>query len=832
LKCSSNIKVYDTSKLSETHFVRFEGEMKAQEQWYQAEQSMALSKRLSAIYEARARKQRDTVKDLTGAFDLRAVRRRADTCNTNGKGILVNMWTCSTSELFADCAAIKWWRNKLQNWHRAMPFSTFMMPQSQLQDDVKPGSDDQVMVCFGKRVASQLHRRKDGDHLMTDQNTVGCHGFWTFTMAAKMMKRITDLWRPPTCQLAAMELEFKIKILEMINDMNDRLFDALPSMLVEDMASFDNWDGKPLQSAKGLGIMQGVWKSIVQRFQGLKGTYTRLGKLLGNTVVKWAVCPLKEITNQTELDQLDSVLGTEDSVARWYARIAYAKHTGEKMLLPGERCNGTVEWSSVAKTCDLAQMRESMPEPYKDIEFVCPIRPMLPAKQQLEVFKAKVDHCMLRMTDQQMGRANWFNAGHAPTKLQYNKSQNLPSEDYQAVQVLKPRSAPDAHFGVWREFYTLGLGCTEKEKRLTPRFCGIPVRNDQGNQVNLLTKDGMVGASSTVSAKGLGRWFGRRFKGLEGWLKRTGSSLFGKAGTRREKLKNKFFVEAETSDLIHSMSFQKQMRDDGADSKNRVKFQRFAVSVPCPYMDPERKYDLTYQWNEIGIELFRKANAFDAAFASFELRGMVEFRQSSETSYRMSYKNTYRVGKMDLNGDSHSWGGWEDTSNPIIGSQTGVLNSHNEQAFSASGFKGFTAHFACGTRVAVHDLPDDVSAKQENWTNVPLKKCIQDGVKTNQELRKAKPGEPFYPDEVVLRITTVAPLSCDASTSGWQGDQSADSKARKVWRSISGISSQCNRGDTSHVFRVSWFKGSTLPDNILTTTVLDVEDVQQAIRGL
>jgi len=59
-------------------------------------------------------------------------------------------------------------------------------------------------------------------------------------------------------------------------------------------------------------------------FSAMKGQYTRLGQMLGNSVVKWVVCPLKPIDNVTVLDQLDSSLGTEDELSRYYAKAAYS----------------------------------------------------------------------------------------------------------------------------------------------------------------------------------------------------------------------------------------------------------------------------------------------------------------------------------------------------------------------------------------------------------------------------------------------------------------------------------------------------------------------------
>eukprot|EP00971_Amphidinium_carterae_P125584 2488139-Amphidinium_carterae.1 len=90
---------------------------------------------------------------------------------------------------------------------------------------------------------------------------VGCHGFWEIEEGAKMLDRIVRLWRPPTCHLAALELDLKIKLMEVIVSMNTKLFDALPAMLTEEMTDMPDFDGKMLEASHGLGVAGGVFNS-------------------------------------------------------------------------------------------------------------------------------------------------------------------------------------------------------------------------------------------------------------------------------------------------------------------------------------------------------------------------------------------------------------------------------------------------------------------------------------------------------------------------------------------------------------------------------------------
>merc|ERR1719440_2078279 len=87
-----------------------------------------------------------------------------------------------------------------------------------------------------------MHRRPNGQHILTDQNNIGCHGWFQASRgtskqpsASMMLQRIVSLWKPPTCQLATMTYRMKKEILQKFQEMNERLFDALPSMIHDEM---------------------------------------------------------------------------------------------------------------------------------------------------------------------------------------------------------------------------------------------------------------------------------------------------------------------------------------------------------------------------------------------------------------------------------------------------------------------------------------------------------------------------------------------------------------------------------------------------------------------
>jgi len=124
--------------------------------------------------------------------------------------------------------------SELASWKQKLPYHSFLSKPAGADSMHSPKSSQRFLVCFGMRVASALHRRPRGDHIITDQNNVGCHGWWDADQASAMLGRIVDLWKPPTCQLADMTYHMKKQILDMFMRMNENLFDALPSMLQDE----------------------------------------------------------------------------------------------------------------------------------------------------------------------------------------------------------------------------------------------------------------------------------------------------------------------------------------------------------------------------------------------------------------------------------------------------------------------------------------------------------------------------------------------------------------------------------------------------------------------
>lgn len=385
---------------------------------------------------------------------------------------------------------------------------------------------------------------------------------------------------------------------------------------------------------------------------------------------------------------------------------------------------------------------------------------------------------------------------------------------------------------------------------MTPRFCrtalvGVGnVLNDQGNQHNLLTREDLIsmsGNEDAVSSAGLGRWLGRRFKGLEVWLRETGNAWFGNAGLRRTKLAKKWFAEVETGDLVHSMSFQKRLADTGGDSTNKARYERFAVAVPCEGWDPQRMFDLTYQWSEAAIQILSNipAQMFDQNTISMELRhtGHMRLWESEVCTTDEDTGVTTCTTYANQDFVHHAWmytsNGAERTNNAMLGAIIGLYDHVNHQAMTVGDFKGFASYFACGPRREVHNLPTILPGQPLN--GVTLKQCVIDGAETNKRLRSESPGEPFYPDEVVVRLT-FGSLTCGGWFMGggfpyfhldvWRHTYA-------VWQNFKNQANYCSGSVPSRHdgWTVGTIHGAGMPE-LLEMVILDPEDLVEGVGSL
>jgi len=323
--------------------------------------------------------------------------------------------------------------------------------------------------------------------------------------------------------------------------------------------------------------------------------------------------------------------------------------------------------------------------------------------------------------------------------------------------------------------------CTEEEYAATPRWCEEPKvggGSSWGTAMNVLqgigngAVTGATGVATVVHAglqvsgharetapwnKAIGKrmtnWVYGVVKNAEGGIQGLWSSLLGRAKKRQDRLYNDLFSEVEAGELLHSASFQKELKNTGADSKGRKRYDRYAITCPCPSFDPDREFRLRYTWSErallLGLAAEKSSPArdlYDNAVFSVELLGAgILHMEDNENAWQDSF-SLLRAGGL-----GQKLTAWQDSRNPLI---SNIIGIDKARLYQASIF-GLRATYACGTRKEMHDLPLDLTP--EKAPGVPFAKCVWNGARRNQELRERSPNALFLAEETVVRVT-FAPL--------------------------------------------------------------------------
>jgi len=242
LLCSQNLKVFDeTDPEDGTYFRTFQKEVSSLSTWLANHSTDTVAQRLKSVDEVFCGSN-----NMNDGSCLRGIS-RGEWLNSMTSALGSWGWNAETTEdkwakmlnLFESFRADEHgqtdaWASNVSAWRNKFPFHSFVHKPQGMPASSSPTSSQRFLVCFGMRVASQLHRRPSGQHIMTDQNNVGCHGFWDTTEVSDMVARMVELWKPPTCQLSEMTYVMKREFLLMYADMNKALFDALPSMIQDE----------------------------------------------------------------------------------------------------------------------------------------------------------------------------------------------------------------------------------------------------------------------------------------------------------------------------------------------------------------------------------------------------------------------------------------------------------------------------------------------------------------------------------------------------------------------------------------------------------------------
>lgn len=656
------------------------------------------------------------------------------------------------------------WDADFRKWKAHFPFHSFIgKPEGFGDTEGSPWAHERFVICFGKRVASELHRRPNGRHILTDQNNVGCHGWWDAEKTSQMLNRIVQLWKPPTCQLATMTYTMKKEILAKFQQMNERLFDSLPSQINDelmqeelgaeefdfhdhlpvpfdqkaltvtgadgsrktlvdgmrvraihdaclDCAEWDElgttcrscaysvstesygrvevigdqlhvyWDEPHGQTRRTeatvelLEVVPVAWRAKVgflervqdfvagvtrisdkakQLFNSMFGKkYKNLSKLMSGSVSKWAVCPVKSGSSKAVMADLDRHLGVEDAAFQDFQKEAYAKWTGYRQAIPGTKCidaqrvvgKDQAEAFQGCQACEISELHEDHPEAYfpkrgqAKQEFVCPLRPPLPADEQLSILLDHEDQCFVSMTDAQEVHHQWYYQGLFPARQQYEHKENPPLPEMDLVKLL---NVPGK--GITGET-TYARLCSMEEKRHAPRFCTLPpIHNNYGtveafadSLSDTLTGTLGVGASAVTAtvrtfevAQAKEKDRGRLAKEAiitaseKTWDKLVGAgrllrssaqyvaaSLKGQPpGAERigKELEDRYFGANLTGEVLHRLSFQRSIGKNWESSNAKERYQRYVLSCPCRGFDPVLTMASQKRWSSVALRMVKAA---------------------------------------------------------------------------------------------------------------------------------------------------------------------------------------------------------------------------------
>lgn len=691
LKCSANIGVYDEEQYGEDgrpqHFRAFERRLLAMSEFF--------AKENNGFFDSRARKveapkpweffwtKNETKRERWNAllseallFNSKALSKKLKECPPqNGISNLEHdVRGAAGGDLMEDCAFLRWWAPKLRMITKRFPFEGFLAGSRGAS--LKPGN--RVLICFGKRVAGELHRRKEGSHILTDMNGVGCHGFWDFQKAQKMLQQIAELWAPPTCQLTELELTMKTRMLAMFAEMNKKLFESLPALIASE--SFD--DAHPsAREATGAHALLAGGKWVVNKMSAMFNTYKSLGDLMTNSVMKWPVCAI------AKEEGLDRVLGSDDLLAQKYTQKAYQQWTGSVAELPGESCvdRGDV-WVTVsgspAQVCSIGKVLENYPEPYKDVNFACPRLPVLPAAQQLNILKNKhTQRCLVMASSEELGADSWEYKGNRPTEVQYPANEHSTTAQMEMVVVLDVRSSLD-EFSIQRDFVTLGRVCTLEVANHYPRWCQKPELVNTASILSTLgdgmasaahgiisTAQGLTTGGSTNDKDGWKSWAQRQFLGIGNGISnsfrsvaKSVSQLGGASQRRYQRITgDRLYESIDAGESLWSMTFQKGEGGGG----ERQQFDRYVTTVPCDGIDVKEEISSEFSWGQVALELLDLATRHgtpqehDAFLGSptlyFSVRTEVELHMATHMPQRRHV--AWRVGKQSHGGIVSKWMG-------------------------------------------------------------------------------------------------------------------------------------------------------------------------------
>jgi len=156
--------------------------------------------------------------------------------------------------------------------------------------------------------------------------------------------------------------------------------------------------------------------------------------------------------------------------------------------------------------------------------------------------------------------------------------------------------------------------------------------------------------------------------------------------------------------------------------------------------------------------------------------------------------------------------------------------SISDQRLTSSALNGFAATFACGTRQEMHD--------GDQGSYASFAECVKHGASFNEPHRLEHPGETFFPQEIVIRVTLEPLEHCNHGvvTGGENSANEAENPVFKNFMEMGGCVSlptslpkDLAKEASSSTYR-GMLLGKGLPQETLTEVLLDPVDFLEEIK--
>eukprot|EP00820_Chromera_velia_P000016 Cvel_157.t2-p1 / transcript=Cvel_157.t2 / gene=Cvel_157 / organism=Chromera_velia_CCMP2878 / gene_product=hypothetical protein / transcript_product=hypothetical protein / location=Cvel_scaffold10:78062-81944(-) / protein_length=495 / sequence_SO=supercontig / SO=protein_coding / is_pseudo=false len=202
-----------------------------------------------------------------------------------------------------------------------LPWSTFIRPSNNHADKhhiFQP--DNNVMVCFGPRVASYPHKRQGGEVFLADQNMAGCNGFWNEKTTIDQLELIKDLFRPERCFEYQLRKELKEQFMKTFVNMNTA-FEG--SMKGEFQQYFHPLD--PLANDT-LHILNEKATEVVdvdaKKEAYVEKKYKHFAPLVAGAHSKWLICKAKDTVPEEAFGNADNFFRNPRAYEKWLGKLS------------------------------------------------------------------------------------------------------------------------------------------------------------------------------------------------------------------------------------------------------------------------------------------------------------------------------------------------------------------------------------------------------------------------------------------------------------------------------------------------------------------------------